>query len=139
MMNHLTWKMYNLLIQEARDHARIEATAEFSTVRSRGWWLSASGNTDTSITENADLNATALTLQLFLEEHMELVERGAISISISGGFDGADSLYDLNNGNYTPWVTDWSFEIWNSTDGWIQAPMRETVKGKTPFMCMESN
>lgn len=131
--------MYNLLIQEARDIARIEATAEFSTLRSRGWWLSACDASGETITENADLNVTAITLQLFLEEHMELVERGATSISISGGFDGADSLYDLNNGNYTPWVSDWSFEVWNSNDGWIQVPMRETVKGKTPFENMENN
>lgn len=138
-MKHLTWKIYQALIQEARQVAHIEATSEFSTVRSRGWWLSACDASEVTITENADLNGTTHTLKSFLQEHQELVSKGATSISIDGGFDGADSLHEMNNGDYTPWVSEWSFEIWNSTDGWIQTPVRGTELGEVPFEYLENN
>lgn len=140
MSQHLTWKIYQELIQEARHLANINATAQFSTVRSRGWWLSACDNDNETLTENAELNnSRSYTLQSFLEEHYKLTESGAASISISGGFDGADSLYGLNNGDYTPWVSEWSFEIWNSTDGWIRNPVHYNGFSFIPFECMENN
>lgn len=137
-MKHLTWKTYQALIQEARHLAHINATAQFSTVRSTGVMVTAFNAEGVKITEDHEGDASSLTLNTFLSECNDLMLSNAASIRLSGSFDGAESLYELNRNNYHKSVSTWSFVVWNSTDGWIQTPVRETEFGEVPFEYLEN-
>lgn len=114
---HLSWKTYCEAIKAARDEAIDCAKLEHSTIRSNGYWLNGSDAKGETLSENVDTGCR--TLKRFLEDHAQLVKNGAVSITISGDLDGANSVYDLNNDNYMPQASEWSFEIWNGKDGWI--------------------
>ena len=114
---HLSWKTYCETIKEARNIAIDCAKMEHSTTRSNGYWLNGADEKGETLNENVDTGHR--TLKCFLEDYNSLIKKGAVSISVCGDIDGADSVHDLNNDNYMPQAEEWAFEVWNLKDGWI--------------------
>ncbi len=81
---------------------------DYSCCRSRGAWLTASINSDV-ITQPQEYEISTFTK--LKADIASLKEQGAVEIYIEGGFDGADSVYDLNECHYDPWVSEWGFEL----------------------------
>ena len=115
----LPWKTYKEAISDIRDQAKGVARESCTTVRSRGFWLNGTGSDNQTMQENADMSSGPMTYKAFLAEAQGLIDGGAIDISLNGGFDGADSLYDLNHDAYEPWVSDWSITVWTREQGWV--------------------
>ena len=85
-------------------------------VKSRGkqiWWCGPDGN---GCDEKPFWDGTKRQLMAY---SLEAIANGAILIGIDLGADGADSVWDFNQGNYDPYVAEGSVDIWNKQDGWL--------------------
>ena len=113
-----TLKMFNHAISEARNKAESEARAFNSCVKSRGVYITASANGET-VVSSADDNMLKTRNRTEIKKSIEWIietHPSVDSISVEGGFDGAESVRDLlEHDNYEPWVSEWAFEIWNKS------------------------
>jgi hypothetical protein len=94
-------------IVEARDEARRDAR-EYKVIRSRGAWLAVlDGNrellSETGVHEITTLKALKRDIQYF-------IAKGGMEFYIDGGFDGADSLNDLNE-DPVIWISSWTIPL----------------------------
>ncbi|WOB06490.1 hypothetical protein [Piscinibacter gummiphilus] len=102
-------------IKEARDLARADAveTCGGGVIQSRGCSLrvvDAKGNLLKGEAESWMWSGTGKSL---LDAVMEArYTKGASELSISGGFNYAETPRALADGDYDPWVTDWEVVIW---------------------------
>ena len=96
-------------ISTARQDAREEAQSVCSCVRSRGAYLKARDKHGELLTESESIEFT--TKKRLISDIEDLKKSGAVEFYIEGGFDGADSLWDLNNFEYEPWVSEWYVDI----------------------------
>jgi hypothetical protein len=97
-------------ISIARAAAGIEAKEQFPIAMSRGVEISAGDEYETQ----------EMTTKKELLEFIEYAKQGGAKvIYVQGGFDGYDSVHDIKECIYEPWVSDWSIEIWNSESGII--------------------
>lgn len=100
---------------EARREAIDEAKRRCPVVRSRGVYLTVGDAKDTLIS-GGDCWEVRLT-QKSLNEEIESVLKHLgrpveeLAIYISGAVDGADSVYEMNEGEYEPMVECWDVEL----------------------------
>ena len=110
-------------VTDKRDTAKLKAQRAVTCVRSRGAILVAIGSNPDVLGGAQRLNEgdeSQLTTKKGLEEFLSVYEKkGATEIFVDGGFDGASSVRDLNESNYTPWVSEWSIKIWDKEKGFI--------------------
>lgn len=96
-------------ITQARIVAKKEAKKETPTVRSRGAWLIATDDKNERLNESETWFVTdKASITMFVEKFRDRAKE----IYIEGGFDGANSLKDFNDGDYQPWTSAWSFKLW---------------------------
>lgn len=122
----LKWKEYKIFFSDGRENAKAKAEKMTVVVRSRGMWLNGADETDNSLFENV-ADAKAMTFKTFLADVDSLINKGAVEIGMNGGFDGAESVYELNNGNYSPWLSDWYVPVWTKAKGWLTEEEIETL------------
>ena len=107
-MKMTPWQRIQCEIKEARELAKEEA-ASYSCIRSRGAILTA---VDSKGDRLDDGNWSLTTKKDFFETVESLKENGAVSISIEGGYDVAESVRDWGTGDYEPWASFWSINYW---------------------------
>lgn len=122
----LKWKEYKSIFSDNRQHAKDKAEGLQKVVRSRGMWLNGSDETGNSLNENV-ADGTDMTFKSFLSDAESLVAMGATEVGMNGGFDGADSLHDLNYGDYSPWLSDWYVPVWTKEKGWLTVDEIDTL------------
>lgn len=98
-------------ISEEKAKAENKAKKQFKIVRSRGNECSVSVDGDSVI------NPFKSKAELVDFINSSISTGNADEIWIQGGFDGADSVADLNNHNYSPLVEEWAFIIWDKKKG----------------------
>jgi hypothetical protein len=104
-------------IVDARDSAKTAAErAGSKVVRSRGVWLVALKDGELHNENGTSMVKTKKDVTDFIKQ---AVSEGVQAISVDGGFDGADSLYALNEGDYEPYVSEWEIPIWNNKVGML--------------------
>ena len=99
------------LVKKERNEAKKEASECYSCIRSRGVCLRAFGSDHEAFNEDGDDEYTVLTLKGLNEDIANYASHGATEFYLDGGFDGADSVYDLNNFCYDPRVSEWSIQL----------------------------
>ncbi|CAH6982684.1 hypothetical protein VCHA53O466_140067 [Vibrio chagasii] len=117
------WTIYHQLIKDARNNAISEARRHEPVTRSRGVWLNGSDSTDVTLNENTDNSSKQMSGKSFLKDAEDLINRGATCVTIEGGVDSAANLFEMNNGNYTPWAAEWSIKVWTEAEGWLNEPV----------------
>ncbi len=99
------------LISEAKGNAKVKASKQYSVVRSRGNELAADVGMADSVTEAFGTKRELTTTFDHVMRNHDVVE-----VYIQGGFDGADSVVDMNN-LYDPLVEEWALKIWDKEHG----------------------
>jgi CelD/BcsL family acetyltransferase involved in cellulose biosynthesis len=103
------WKRIKFDIKEARDIAKEEATSTGWCIRSRGALITAVNSDGDRLDDGGYLITTK---KGFFEAVESLKEDGAVSISVEGGYDVAESVRDWGTGDYEPDFSQWSFDYW---------------------------
>lgn len=95
-------------IAEARDQAKEIARGFYSHVRSRGANIGIYDNDSNEKLDEIEFKA--------LRDIMKAIKAtpDLKDLVIDGGFDGADSLKDLNEGCVEVWLSEWSLELISS-------------------------
>lgn len=101
-------------VVSARDKARREAKQHYPCVRSRGVEFYAIHPQDGKISDCEQYPLTLKNINSFIEEYGR---QGATEFWLSGGYDGADSVHDMNDMCYAPWVSSWDVELEIETEG----------------------
>jgi hypothetical protein len=96
------------LVSKARDVARREAREVHSCVRSRGAWFKAEKDGENLNESEGDMFTTMKALKSDIAHYKAL---GADVFWIEGGFDGADSVRELNDGDVSVWIADWAIKL----------------------------
>lgn len=99
------------LISEAKGNAKDKALKQYSVVRSRGNEFAADVGADDSLT---DPFSTKRELTHAFDYVMS--EHDVLEVYVQGGFDGADSVVDMND-LYDPLVEEWALKIWDKEHG----------------------
>lgn len=99
------------LISEAKGNAKDRASKQYSVVRSRGNEFAADVGADDSVTDSF---ATKRELVNAFDHVMR--NHDVVEVYIQGGFDGADSVVDMNN-LYDPLVEEWALKVWDKEHG----------------------
>ncbi|MDS1821182.1 hypothetical protein QX249_10960 [Vibrio parahaemolyticus] len=112
-------KSLKSVISDARNEALNEMTAHYPCTRSRGTYLTASVDNETVISMSDEWVLRNLTKKELIENIKDALKRypNINNISIEGGFDGADSVRDMNEDLYDPWITDWVVTLWDKSWG----------------------
>jgi len=105
---NITFKELKEQISEARQKAEREAKTVCSCVRSRGAWLAAVNADGNVTTESSQYEIKSMKRLMADVEHLK--NEGSTKFFVDGGFDGADSVRDLND-CYDPWVSEWSIDL----------------------------
>lgn len=101
-----------LKVQSARVVARHEAGRYYSCVQSRGAHVYCrDGDNNLFEAESYEWDGTKKDLQNALKHAVEKYGNKSVTFGIEGGFNGADSVHDLHNDAYEPWVSEWSVEL----------------------------
>ncbi len=108
---NITFAALKELISEAKGHAKDKALKQYSVVRSRGNEFAADVGADDSMT------STFATKRELVNafDHL-LSEHDVLEVYAQGGFDGADSVVDMNDA-YDPLVEEWALTIWDKEHG----------------------
>ena len=111
-----TWTAFKELMSETRDLAKGEAEAnwDFPCHYSRGVVLTATDAEGDILISTADCVALPTTLGAYRKKLAAIVREhpNATQVYAEAGYDGADSLYAFNNGDYQPWTGAWSALVW---------------------------
>ena len=110
------WQRIQFDIKQEREIAKEEAASTGWCIRSRGAILTA---VDSKGDRLDDSGSVITTKKDFFETVEFLKERGAVKISIEGGYDVAVSVRDWGTGDYEPDFSQWSFDYWTK-------PLRST-------------
>lgn len=102
------------LVQDARDVAQREAFKYYSCVRSRGAhvYCRIDGN-NVYEAESYEWNGTKKDLQNAINYIIKTYPGKKAVFGIEGGFNGANSVQDLNDDCYDPWVSEWTVELFD--------------------------
>lgn len=102
-------------IKAAREDSRLEARTDcgYRVVRSRGMDLIMADGSDRVGDPEYGWNGSTCSLLVFI---CAARAAGATEVWASGGHDGADSLFEMNNDRYDPSVGTWDVLLW-SADG----------------------
>lgn len=101
-------------VSDARNEAYRQAKRECfngTWLRSRGAWFTACDKQG-SVWESEAYEWNGTKRQLLEMVAKAKADEKIVELSISGGFDGAASLQDFNDGAYDPWVGEWDVTIW---------------------------
>jgi hypothetical protein len=112
----MTYSELKAIISDAKRQARALAGTEYRCARSRGAEVVADFLDGSDMFKEAFLTKKALNAFI-----ADATSKKACIISLQGGYDGADSVRDLNEYNYDPLVSEWCFEIWRAGCGFIHA------------------
>ena len=108
----MNFENIKLAVQDARENAQREAKAGWSCVRSRGVSMCAYRGKEPLSEGSEHILTTKKSLTNFIERYEAM---GADSVALFGGFDGADSVRDLNDYNYAALVTEWELVIYRDS------------------------
>ena len=103
------WQRIQSSIKEAKDTAKREAHSTGWLLRSRGAFITA---VDSKGDRLDDGYWGVTTKKDFFKAVQLFKEKGAILISIEGGYDAARSVRDWGTGDYEPWVSEWCVDYW---------------------------
>lgn len=108
-------------VSAARNEAVRKAESDYICIRSRGTWLNTTNKKEGQCDpqpqgECYEWNGTLKQIKNLIDD-VEANHPDCDEIWISGGYDGADSVRDLNDGDYDPWVSDWDVLIWKREAG----------------------
>lgn len=114
------WKFSNLsdlkaAVADARGEAEREARRAAPAYKSRGTFLVTADGTGSCRPCESGAAVEWRRTWKELREVVEEIERDypkVTSLSIDGGYDGADNVTDLLAGDYEPWVSEWSITVW---------------------------
>ena len=105
------------LVSQARDNAKEIAQGHYSFIRSRGASISVYDEHQEKITEEGEIEFKSLkSLKEAISQNPNLS-----SLSISGGFDGAETMQDLNDGFLETWLSEWSVDLFEN-GRWLREP-----------------
>lgn len=111
-MTNLQIIKHDAVLQRARALNEIDSGA---TVRSRGVWLFAEHNGVSLPNVAGETHEVDLTAKSIKEEIASIIDRKMpegmdvtkIEFSLFGGWDAADSLWAMNEGDYEPCCSEW--------------------------------
>ena len=99
--------------QRAEAFAEAKRNCPRSFLYSRGTWLRAVNAKGDLVLGEADTWHWDGDLGSTVKAMVEAEKAGAVSLSIEGGYDCADSPAAYKDGDYEPWVSEWDVVIWS--------------------------
>lgn len=81
--------------------------------RSRGKWVRVLGVDGSSLLENGEIEWKGTQRQLDALVAQYVGKPEVEDLYIEGGIDWSDNVRNFYDGDYTPWVTDWTVVIWS--------------------------
>lgn len=123
-MNLTTPKLRAIVdrVSAARSEAMTDARQDGPVIRSRGTFLAtASGGAQGGPRPEAECPYWGGTLREITELVGIIANEypGTEKVYIGGGYDAADSVKDLIDGEYSPWASSWEVVLWTKEDGWV--------------------
>lgn len=116
LLNDLTSIGIRAFVGEEREAAKKDAECDYKVVRSRGTFLCTSNFAGAQCEPSAEATCPKWSGNISeVRDLLAVVERfypEVAEIYISGGYDGADSLTDMFEGKYDPWVSNWHLTVW---------------------------
>lgn len=110
-------------VRAARRDAYREAKGSMPWVRSRGTFLCTAGpgNDQAEPNPEADCPEWDGTMREIRDLIAKVEDRypDVDLIYIAGGFDGGETLRDLTDGNYEPWLSNWQVHVWRRGKGFV--------------------
>lgn len=117
LLNDLTATGIRAFVQDERDAARKEATESgYKVIRSRGTFLCTADHRGDQCRPSEEagcpkwkgtISEIHKLLYMIAKDYPNVAE-----VYISGGYDGGDSLRDIWDGDYEPWISAWHLTIW---------------------------
>ena len=127
-MARLDVNLLNEAVQAAYDaEYRAVFHNQVPVIRSRGRWVNTMGGEGSVIdqcspcpgAEAQDFRGTRKQLENLVED-IEDRHPHVKELWVEGGFDGADSLRDMLEDLYDPWVGSWEVLVWTRENGWVK-------------------
>ena len=117
MKHFTTRKQLDGMVKAVRDEAVAEAKKSgYPVIWSRGTWLcSADKDGQSDPCPEAEENVWDRTVAQIdsliyrIEQDYPNIE----TIYLAGGYDGAASPVALRNGDYEPWISNWTLDVWS--------------------------
>ena len=111
-----TWGQFKDLVSQKRLRAEAEAREGAPVVQSRGVEVMVCVDGE-RVDDSYDYNLDSMTYAAFMKAVRDQLAKTEVrnlrrlSVYASGGFDGANSVRELIDGDYDPYVSEWGVEV----------------------------